>query len=164
MYIIDRKVEVPVNPLQVNTDNVSAFFAVTDMETSKSFCKNYGGYPRSDIAQIIDENNEEVAIQLASRLLNRQTENTSSVSDVDLLASHRSKYLQTPSEMVNWIDSKLAVRDEREAAKLSEDEREAYLKQQSEKRKQLFDSLSSAERDEVNQARRRKEVSELIYD
>lgn len=164
MYIIDRKVDVPVNPIKVSTENVSAFFAVTDLETSKSFCKNYGGYPRSDIAQIIDENNEEVAVQLATRLLNRQTENTSSVTDVDLLASHRSKYLQTPSEMVEWIDSKLALRDERQAARLSDEEREAFLKQQSEKRKQLFDSLSSAERDEVNQARRRKEVSELIFE
>lgn len=143
--------------------NVAAFYAVADIPTQKSFVRNYGGYVRSDIAQIIDEQNQEVALQLSSRLLERP-DDTSDKSVVDIIAAHHSKYAQTPSEMIEFIDSRLALRDEKRAAKASDEEKQKIEKEAADRRRSLFDSLSSSERDDLNDKKRKKEIYDNLID
>ena len=143
--------------------NVSAFFAVADIPTQKSFVRNYGGYVRSDIAQIIDEQNQEVALQLSTRLLERP-DDTSDKSVVDLVAAHHSKYAQTPSELIEFIDNQLALRDEKRAEKATDEEKQKIEKEAADRRRSLFDSLSSSERDDLNDKKRKKEIYDNLID
>lgn len=118
----ERKFDVTPNvtfPV-FDSDNVKDFFA-SDSIGNRAFAQNFGGYPRSDIALI----NEQQSLQVAQNLLNNLSEyqsdgSTSGLSDLEIMMSHKSKYCQTPSEKVRWIESQMQVYRDREAAKLAE--------------------------------------------
>lgn len=143
---------------ETNKDNANAFYCACDVNTSKSFARNHGGYVRSDIAIINEEQNLQVASQIASRLVQMPNTGSTDKPDISLLASHRSKYCQTPSEMVDWVDGLLSQRDLKLAEKKSEEELIKVENANKERRQKLIDSLSSAERDEVNEFRRKMEI------
>lgn len=149
--------------IKCTKENVNAFYTVCDIPTQQSFARNYGGYVRSDIAQIIEEQNQEVAVQLSARLVERP-DDTSDDSVVDLIAAHRSKYVQTPSEMISWLDNQLAIRDEKQAAQATEEEKLKIEKEAADRRRQLFDSLNSQERDDLNDKKRKKEIYDNLID
>lgn len=149
--------------IKVSNDNVAAFYSVADIPTQQSFARNYGGYVRSDIAQIIDEQNHEVALQLSARLIERP-DDTSDKSVADLLAAHHSKYAQTPSEMIEFIDNQLSIRDQKRMELVNEEEKKKIEKEIADRRRDLFDSLSSTERDDLNQTKRKKEIYESLID
>lgn len=161
-YNINLHTDV-IPAIAVSKENVAAFYSVADIPTQKSFVRNYGGYIRSDIAQIIDEQNQEVAMQLSARLIERP-DDTSDKSVVDILAAHHSKYAQTPSEMIAFIDNQLALRDQKRMENASEDERKKIEQEAADRRRDLFDSLSSSERDDLNEKKRKKEIYENLID
>lgn len=156
-------VEIPSNEIEVCPENVAAFYAACDLDTQRSFTKNFGGYPRSDIAMIEEEQNQEVALHLAERLVQLNSPDTSSLDDTALLASHRSKYCQSPSEMVDFIGRQLDISDEKRLSNLEGEERQKALEEITQRRKELFDSLSSQERDEVNAFKRKKEIFDTLF-
>lgn len=105
---------------EFNAENVSDFFA-SDSVGNRSFAQNYGGYPRSDIALI----NEQQSLQVAQNLLNNLNEyssdgSTAGLSDLEIMMAHKSKYCQTPSERVRWIENQMQLYRDREAAKLAD--------------------------------------------
>lgn len=155
---------IPVLGIPCTPENASAFYAVLDVNSQKSFTKNFGGYPRSDIAQIADEQNQEVALQLMANLQERLSDGFVDADDAQLLASHRSRYCQTPSEMVAFVDNVLSQRDERIMQDADDAEKSKIEKERDERRRLLLESLSSAERDDVNSAKRRAKLAELIFD
>ena len=123
----DRKEGFPTGFFHVvriakDKKNAAAFFQL-DMMTSKSFAKNYGNHPRSDIALINEQQNLQAAQNLLNRLQVLPDDKRVGVSESQLIAAMRSKYCQTQGEMVRHFENLLEVRDKRIAA-------EAYAKQQ----------------------------------
>lgn len=101
--------------------NRSMFYAVSDL-TKEDFARNFGGYPRSDIAIINEQQNLSVARAMLENLPDYHSADSPNVgSDVDVLNSVRSKYMQSPSEILPFIEKEIEKRDvrilkEREAA------------------------------------------------
>lgn len=95
---------------ELNEDgsNRSDFFCA-DVVGNKRFAFNYGGYPRSDLAIINEQSNLQVAKAMLQELPYGSADGTfdSSVPDQDLLLGLKSKYMQTPSEMIGYIESEI---------------------------------------------------------
>lgn len=80
-------------------------------EPLKNFELNAGGYVRNEIARI----REETDIAVANNLIARLTEihpsgDNAGKTDAEILLGWKSKYLQTPSEMVDYIESYFDVK------------------------------------------------------
>lgn len=102
-----------INPvLADDKSNIDCFFTA-DVVGHKRFAMNFGGYPRSEIAEINAQANLEVQMSLLSELQDFSTGNNpnAGLTDAEIMLSHRSKYMQTASEMQSWIESQLAYRD-----------------------------------------------------
>lgn len=97
--------------VKMNEKNIDAFY-VADVIAGHSFVQNYGGHPRSDIAQIEAETNMANQMSMLAMLQEMPVSNENSgLSDAEIMLSHRSKYMQTPSESVRWLEGQLAERD-----------------------------------------------------
>lgn len=89
--------------------NLCDFFCA-DVVGNRRFAQNYGGYPRSEIAEI----NAQASLQQAQNLLNDlvvydgQYQNG---TPEEIMLSHKSKYVQAPSEMIDYIERQLQIRD-----------------------------------------------------
>lgn len=96
--------------------NLSAFFCA-DVVGNRRFAQNYGGYPRSDIAEI----NAQVSLQAAENILRDLqvfdvSDSNSGLNDSQILLGLKSKYLQTPSEIVGYVEDQLKIRDAQRAS------------------------------------------------
>lgn len=106
--------------------NISAFYPINDM-VKENFAQNFGGYPRSDIAIIEDQQNISVARSMLEQLPDYRSMDKSDLrSDAEVLFSVRSKYMQSPSEILPFIEKEIEKRDarilkEREAAAANSD-------------------------------------------
>lgn len=115
-----------VNPAFNKDGSNASDFYVADVVGHKRFAQNYGGYPRSEIAEINAQTNLQVAKQLLSELSDFSGDannQNAGVPDVVISMSHRSKYQQEPAEMIDFIDDQLAIRDgirAQQAAKAAE--------------------------------------------
>lgn len=94
-----------------DNSNINDFY-IADVVGNRRFAQNYGGYPRSDIAEI----NAQASLQQAQNLLRDLaevpvTDVNSGLSDAQIMLGHRSKYVQTPSESVRFLESQIAIRD-----------------------------------------------------
>lgn len=107
-----RELSLPV--LKKDGSNRNDFY-LPDVLGSKKFAQNYGGYPRSDIALIEEQTNLKVAKAMLEDLVDYSSAN-SSQSDTDFQLSLRSKYCQTPSEMVEYFENEIGRRDALRAA------------------------------------------------
>ena len=87
----------------------SKLFFVADVVGDKSFSKNYGGYPLSDISLINEQQNAQVAQVMLEKLRDYHTEGNPNYgkSDVQVLLGMQSKYCQTASECVRYVESQL---------------------------------------------------------
>lgn len=92
--------------------NVGDFFCA-DVVGNRRFAQNYGGYPRSEIAEI----NEAASMQEQMNLLSMINDYTPSsnpnagLSDAEIMLSHKSKYQQTATELQSWIVNQINIRD-----------------------------------------------------
>lgn len=103
-----------VNPAFNKDGSNASDFYVADVVGHKRFAQNYGGYPRSEIAEINAQTNLQVAKQLLSELSDFSgdvSNQNAGVPDVVISLSHKSKYQQEPAEMIDFIDGQLAIRD-----------------------------------------------------
>lgn len=113
---IDSSLEVIVVPtLQADGSNVKDFFTA-DVVGNKRFAQNFGGYPRSEIAEI----NDAVSLEMQKSLLNQLEDyrymadgQNAGLSDVELSMSHRSKYCQAPSEQQDWLVEQIQIHNAR---------------------------------------------------
>ena len=117
--------------------NAGDFF-VADVVGNRRFAQNFGGYPRSEIAEI----NDAATLEMQKILLNQLTDyrdkadsQNSGKSDAEIALGHRSKYCQMPCEMQSWIEGQLKLSFEKREAEISalrarEAQRVAYFKNQ----------------------------------
>lgn len=113
---IAQTTHADINPsLSKDSKNVGMFYMSSAPLEMKGFMLNYGGYPRNEIAMINEQENEVVAQQLLARLtvLPEGDNPNSGLSDAEIMLSHRSKYCQTSSEQIEFIDSLLEKRNAR---------------------------------------------------
>lgn len=143
--------------------SVGLMFCPVDFDTSKSFAKNYGNHVRSDIALLNSVEDERVAAELVSRLSERQA-NYSDMPVSDLFLSAKSKYCQTPAEMVDYYEHVLEIRDNRELDRLEGEEKEKRAAELKAERQRLRESMNQVERDEYLVKRRQKELGKLLED
>lgn len=115
---IDNSYHSDINiHLKEDNSNISAFFC-PDVVGDKRFALNYGGYPRSEIAEINAAADLNQQMSLLSQLTDYSSDSNpnSGLSDADIMLGHRSKYCQTPSEQVRWFESQIHERDLKRAA------------------------------------------------
>lgn len=93
-------------------------FYCADVIGNKRFAQNHGGYPKSDIALINETNNAQLQASLIAQLTDYSSDSNpnAGLSDAEIMLGHRSKYIQTPSESVAWLEGQLKIRDDKRAA------------------------------------------------
>jgi len=91
----------------------SAMFFCADVVGSRRFATNYGGYPASDIAEINRAATMQEQLNLLQNLqdYSPSSNSNSGLTDAEIMLGHKSKYLQTPSEVVTWLERRIAERD-----------------------------------------------------
>lgn len=97
--------------LEADNSNIKDFYSA-DVVGNRRFAQNYGGYPRSEIAEI----NDQVSLVTAQNLLRdlnvfEPSNPNAGLSDAEIMLGHRSKYQQTASESVSWLEGQIAIRD-----------------------------------------------------
>lgn len=100
--------ELKVPTLKKDGSNLADFY-VADVIGNKGFAKNYGGYPRSDIALINEQTNMSVARSMLEAL--PELPESSPAVDGEYKMALRSKYCQSPSEIISYIEGELEKRD-----------------------------------------------------
>lgn len=109
---ISASLHEDINPvLKDDKSNVAQFF-VADVVGNKRFAQNFGGYPRSEIAEINAQANLQAQMNLLSELQDYSpfVNSNAGKSDVEIMLSHRSKYCQSPTEQVSWLEGQLHER------------------------------------------------------
>lgn len=106
-----KKEEVfPQLPKLSKDGSNKGMFFVADVLGGKRFAQNYGGYPRSDISLINEQSNMKIAKSMLEDLVDYSSAN-SPVSPDEFKMSLRSKYCQTPTEVISWLEDNMARRD-----------------------------------------------------
>lgn len=105
-----KELELP--KLAKDGSNKGDFYA-TETLVSKKFAQNFGGYPRSDIAIINEQNNMAVARAMIESLTDYSSVGNSNEgkSDAEIMLSVQSKYMQSPSEFLPYIENEISKRD-----------------------------------------------------
>lgn len=108
-------VELPV--LAKDGSNKGDFYGVETLSSQK-FAQNYGGYPRSDIALINEQQNLSVAQTMLENLPDFGTKNNPNqgLSDIEIIKGVQSKYMQSPAEVVPYLEKMIQERNDRLAA------------------------------------------------
>lgn len=108
--------------LESDGSNVGLFYCA-DVVGARRFVLNYGGYPRSEIAEINEAQSLEMQMALLSSLndFSPKDNPNSGLSDVEIMLGHKSKYIQTPSESVRWLESQIAERDAKRFAEVNKE-------------------------------------------
>lgn len=156
--------EVPSLKREFNEVTSSTFYRPDVVDSSLNFAKNYGGYVRNDIALINDQTSLSVAQALAEKLVPRNVADGSSVDtpNTELLFSLKSRYNQTPSEVISHIEKVMQKQIDFAIDKESESADVKELQEKKERLSALKDSLNAAERDEFLKRKREKEIDELL--
>lgn len=117
MYVFDKNKLPALNmpAPEFNEKNIKAFYRPDVIDGS--FTENYGGWPRNDIALINEQTSLEAAKVMLDNLaqMPQSTENAG-LSDAEIMLSHRSKYCQSASEVTEWLENQLALRDSRSSS------------------------------------------------
>lgn len=90
-----------------------AMFFCADVVGSRRFATNYGGYPASDIAEINRATTLQEQLNIMQTLADYSPSSNpnSGLTDAEIMLGHKSKYLQSPSEVVGWLEQQIKVRD-----------------------------------------------------
>lgn len=105
-------------------------FYCPDVVGSHRFAQNYGGYPRSDISLINEQTNMQLAQQMLQQLMDYGSSDSpnAGLSDAEIMMSHKSKYCQSPSELIRYYEDMIDLRNSRQASKASESAKEGSIK------------------------------------
>lgn len=158
----DISQEVKTPELKKDKSNISDFFAV-DTVGNKAPVMNYGGWHRNDLASLNAQTDMSVAKAMAMQL--HQTDDVdlnAGKTDAEIMLHAKSKYIQSPSEMTQYIEQELAFRDERlaRAARIAADAKAAASQKKA--MDDLKDSLTPEEREEVRAASRKNQINKLV--
>lgn len=150
--------------LKEDGSNASEFFKGDTLELNDESFRNYGGYPRNEIAVINEQQSVSVAQAMFEHIqvLPDDSKLPENVSDADLKLSMRSRYCQTPSEQIAWTEEMLRVRDERLAEKRNKAKIVADEQKAKDEREALWNSLTPEEREQIMKKKRDKELETLV--
>lgn len=156
--------EIPDLVLNEDGSNSSLFYVPVDPITQQAFCINYGGYIRNDVSLLVEMQDSAIAADLLQRLQDRGevSYSESDVSDFELIQGMKSQRCQTASEMIEYYDSMLELRDLRLA---EQNDLKAQEKADTEKKRlkaAVLDSMNSEEKDYYLKKKREKEIDSLI--
>lgn len=113
-----------ISPVLADDGSNKDAFYCADVVGSRKFVLNHGGYPRSEIAEL----NEMTNVQQMQSLLSQMADYSPSsnlnagLTDAEIMLGHKSKYLQTPSESVCWLEEQLRIRASQREAAVSQSE------------------------------------------
>lgn len=146
--------------------NASDFYRPDVIPVEGDEFRNYGGYPRNELAIINEQQSIVVAQALADKIvtLPDDTKLEKDVSDVDLRLSLRSRYCQTPSEQIAHHERMLELRDARNAEIAAARAKKVELARIEKEKSDLWNTLTQEERDNVLAAKRKKELDSLVDD
>lgn len=109
---VDNNSKIVLATLAEDGSNANEFFCA-DVVGNRRFAQNYGGYPRSEIAEI----NAQASLDMQMNLLQNLQDYSpgynpnAGKTDAEIMLGHKSKYIQTPSESVRWLEGQIAERD-----------------------------------------------------
>lgn len=107
-------IEKPIRvELAKDGSNKDDFYCPCGTLDTKSFARNYGGYPRSDLAIINEQTDLNVAKAMLSNLVQIPDGKPNPQSDAEQILSLRSKYCQSIDEQVKYTERMLTLRDEK---------------------------------------------------
>lgn len=115
-HVTESLKAIPDVKMKADGSNAKLFFCA-DVVGNKTFAQNFGGYPRSEIAQI----NEAVNLQVARTLFQSledyspKTDPNAGMTDAQIALGHKSRYAQAPSEIQDYLNGQLAIRDAKRA-------------------------------------------------
>lgn len=121
MFAVVKDYKMPSEPAlkTINKDgsNKGDFYGVETLSSQK-FAQNYGGYPRSDIALINEQQNLSVAESMLENLPDFGTQNNPNqgLSDIEIIKGVQSKYMQSPAEVIPYLEKQIQERNDRLAA------------------------------------------------
>lgn len=121
MFAVVKDYQVPAEPaleiFKKDGSNKGDFYGVETLSSQK-FAQNYGGYPRSDIALINEQQNLSVAESMLENLPDFSTQNNPNqgLSDIEIIKGIQSKYMQSPAEVIPYLEKKIQERNDRLAA------------------------------------------------
>lgn len=113
LWLSHIEITIPQFDFELKEDksNIADFYCA-DVVGNRRFAQNYGGYPRSDIAEINAQSSLSAAENLLRDLQVFDVDNPNAgLTDAEIMLSHKSKYLQSASEVQGWLENQLAVRD-----------------------------------------------------
>lgn len=111
-HVTESLKAIPVIKMKADGSNAKLFFCA-DVVGNKTFVQNFGGYPRSEIAQINEATNLQVARTLFQSLedYSPKTNPNAGMTDAQIALAHKSRYAQAPSEIQDYLNGQLAIRD-----------------------------------------------------
>lgn len=109
---IDANTHLDAFPVLKKDGSNAGHFYCADVVGGRRFALNYGGYPRSEIAEINEASSLEMQMNLLQSLQEIPvSDHNSGKSDAEIMLGHKSKYIQTPSESVRWLEDQISLRD-----------------------------------------------------
>lgn len=150
--------------LKADGSNADEFYKADVLELIGKEFRNYGGYPRNEIAVINEQQSIEVAKALFERLqqLPDDSKLEKDVSDADLKLQLKSRYCQTPSEQIAHNEEMLRIRDERLQTNAARKAADSAIAREKAKKDALWNSLTEEERASIMAKRRQKELDSLV--
>lgn len=103
-----------IQPEKMKSDGSNAFdYFCADVVGNRRFAQNYGGYQRSEIAELNAATTEVQMRSILSTLEDYSPKNNPNAgrSDAEIMLGHKSKYQQTATEMQSYINDQLMRRD-----------------------------------------------------
>lgn len=106
---VDFKVPNIVPSIADDKSNIKDFYCA-DVHGGRAFLRNDAGYPLNDIDMILRQQDAKVRESLLSQLEEVPTTGVPADTPNDeVLLGLRSRYQQTPSEMVSWYEKQLEI-------------------------------------------------------
>lgn len=101
-----------INPVFESDGTNKSMFYCADVVGGRQFAQNYGGYPRSEIAELNEMTNIAQMQQLLSQMADYSPSDNPNAgkTDAEIMLGHKSKYMQTPSESIQWLEGQLHQR------------------------------------------------------
>lgn len=158
----DLKSDFSLPQLDEDKSNLSAFYKPDTFGTEQPCFKNYGGWPRNELAIINETESIEVAKAIADKLVSLPDDTQVNVPDSQLSLMLKSKYCQTPSEVVAHYERILEARDNMFANRKSASAAAAAAAKEKAELQELKDSLTPEEREEIRVAKRKKQIDKLV--
>lgn len=116
-HVVAQLATVPKHELKADGSNAQAFF-IADVVGNRRFAQNFGGYPRSEIAEINNAASLEQQKLLLAQLNDYRSaadSQNAGLADREIMLSHKSKYMQTASELQDYLCNQIAIRDAKRA-------------------------------------------------